>query len=257
MSAASVGQAEVRHSAIGRAKPASKRAPFLDKHFYFLMSLLIPAVVFYGFSHTVRENLLDAAPPRPTLLWIHGALFVGWLCFFLFQSVLVQTHNVKLHRTTGWIGAGLAATMVLVGVSTAIVMGRFHLIYPQPGAPPVKPFLIVPLFDMVCFSTFFSLAILWRKKSEFHRRLILIATCGITSAAFGRFPPAILPRPWFYVGVDLLILLGVARDLIVNRRIHQVYLYALPPLAACQLFVVYSFTHYLPWWQKVSNLLLG
>ena len=34
----------------------------------------------------------------------------------------------------------------------------------------------------------------------------------------GRFPAWILPQNIFYVGVDLLILLGVARDLIVNGK---------------------------------------
>jgi hypothetical protein len=62
----------------------------------------------------------------------------------------------------------------------------------------------------------------------FHRRLILVASCALTAAAFGRFTPHLLPPVVLYAGVDVLILLGVARDLIVNRHIHRVYLYALP-----------------------------
>jgi hypothetical protein len=44
----------------------------------------------------------------------------------------------------------------------------------------------------------------------------------------------------FYAGVDVLVLLGVARDLIVNRRIHQVYLYGLPALILGQTVVMYT-----------------
>ena len=49
------------------ATKASELSRFLNKYFYFCMSLLIAAVVMYGFSHTVNENLLHATPPRPLI----------------------------------------------------------------------------------------------------------------------------------------------------------------------------------------------
>jgi hypothetical protein len=54
---------------------------------------------------------------------------------------------------------------------------------------------------------------------------MLIASCGLLDAAFGRFPA--LPLVLSPTGVDALICLGVIRDLIVERRVHEVYLYAL------------------------------
>jgi hypothetical protein len=45
---------------------------------------------------------------------------------------------------------------------------------------------------------------------------MLVATCALTAAGFGRFPESILPAYLFHAGVDLLILLGVARQL--NRQ---------------------------------------
>jgi hypothetical protein len=51
----------------------------------------------------------------------------------------------------------------------------------------VESFLIVPLWDMVVFTTAFALAVYFRKKPEYHKRLVLIATCALTAAAFGRF----------------------------------------------------------------------
>ena len=88
------------------AKKASAIARFLIKYFYFCMSLLIAAVVIYGFSHTVDHNLIHATPPRPWILWFHGAVFSGWLGFFIFQSALVRTGNVKLHRSDGLVRRG-------------------------------------------------------------------------------------------------------------------------------------------------------
>jgi len=39
-----------------------------------------------------------------------------------------------------------------------------------------------------CFAVPVALAIYWRKKPEFHRRLMLIASCALADAAFGRSP---------------------------------------------------------------------
>jgi hypothetical protein len=228
---------------------------FVDKYFYFSMSLLVAAVVVYGFSHTIGDNLIHPAIPRPLLLYFHGACFAGWIAFFIFQSALVRTHNLRIHRMTGWFGAALGVAMVLLGYSIAIVMDRFdlHTLHQQ----DVVPFLIVPLFDITAFAVVFTLAIYRRKKPELHRRFMFLATCVLTSAAFGRFPTDFFPPAYFYTGVDALILLGVLRDLAVNRRVHKVYLYALPILLVCQSAVMYVVNHSWAPWIWISRAILG
>ena len=84
----------------------------------------------------------------------------------------------------------------------------------------------------------------------------LIATCALTAAGFGRFPNFLMPENMFYAGVDVLIFLGVVRDLIVNRRIHPVYLCALPAFILGQIFVVYTYTHTSPWWMATARAIL-
>jgi hypothetical protein len=233
----------------------TNRASLLNNYFYFFMSLLIAAVLVYGFSHTVNENLIHPALPRPFLLYLHAAIFSAWVLFYIYQSVLVRTRNVRLHRRTGWFGVALGVAIPLVGVSTAIVMARFRILHHL--STDAESFLVVPLFDLTAFTIPFALAIYWRKKPEFHRRLLLIASCALTAAGFGRFPAAILPPNLFYAGVDLLILLGVVRDLIVNKRVHPVYLYGLPALIFWQIFVTYTFTHNSPWWLAIAHAILS
>src|SRR5580700_7754235 len=201
-----------------------KRCGFWREYFYFFMSLLIAATAVYGFSHTIDHNLIHRSPLPPFVLYIHAIVFPAWIVFFIVQSALIRSHNVHLHRSLGWFGVGLAVASIIVGALTAISMARFEQQDPFNSAA----FLIVQVMDLSSFAVPFALAIYWRKRPEFHRRLVLIATCALTAAAFGRFPPQLLPPDWFYAGVDVLILLGVARDLIVNRRIHIVYRYALP-----------------------------
>jgi hypothetical protein len=232
----------------------TKRGGLLDQYFYFFMSLLIPAVVVYGFSFTVGKNLIHPNIPRPLILYVHAAVYSGWLMFFMLQSVLVRTHNVRWHRRIGWFGVALGMVIIVLGVSTSITMGRFNTL--RLHSTRAESALMIPLFDMVAFTGTFAAAIYYRKKPEFHRRLMLIATCALTAAAFGRFPKWLLPREVFYGGVDLLILLGVARDTIVNRSIHPVYFYVLPAFIVGQTIVLYTVFHALPYWTRIAHGLL-
>jgi hypothetical protein len=227
---------------------------FVDQYFYFAMSLLIPAIVISGFSRTVNENLFHPAIPRPKILWFHAAAFSGWVVFFMFQSVLVRTRNVKWHRFFGWFGAALGSAMVPLGIATAIVMDRFDTYQlHQPGS---EPFLILQFFDMAAFGTMFSLAVLWRKKPELHRRSIFIATCMLLDAALARFD-FVFDHNLFFLGLDLVIGLGVVRDLLVNRRIHRVYLVALPSLIVLQSLVILTWRSEASWWVHIAHAILA
>jgi FtsH-binding integral membrane protein len=230
------------------------RNGLIDRYFYFAMSLLAAAIVVWGFSHSIDSNLFHPAIPRPFLLWIHGAAFTAWVVFYISQSVLVRTHNVKVHRTLGWVGVGLAAAMVVLGFTIAVIMGSFdkHMLH----VPDSDTFLSVPFGDMIVFGTLVTLAIIWRKKPELHRRLLFMATFALMDAPFGRID-YIFNNSLFFVCVDSLILLGVARDLLVNRRIHQVYLVALPILIVFHAFLVYLWRGAPGWWLHLGQSILG
>jgi hypothetical protein len=208
-------------------------------------------VVVYGFSHTIGHNLLHASPIPPFILTIHAIVFPGWVLFFILQTALVRTRNVPLHRTLGWFGLAFGIGILVLGYITAAGMDRFFL-QQHRKFPPA--FLIIQLMDLVSFAIPFSLAIYWRRRPEFHRRLMLIASCGLTDAAFARFP--FVSLAFSPVGVDALILLGILRDLIVDRRIHKVYLYAFPLLLLFQIFCMQTYFHSSPWWVHVASALL-
>jgi len=233
----------------------SNRAGLLKNDFYSFMSLLIAAVVVYGFSQTVEKKLIHPALPRAFVLYVHAAVFSGWVPFFILQSALVRTRMVQWHRLIGWFGVGLGVAMPIVGISTAIIMARFNRLNLHSRYPEAN--LLVSFLDITAFTVAFALAIYWRKKPEFHRRLQLMACCALTAAAFGRFPPPLVARGTLYVGVDALILLAVARDMAVNRRIHPVYLYGLPAFIMCQTLVLYTVVHHSTWWLKTARAILG
>ena len=87
-------------------RPVSRtigRGGLVDRYFYFFFSLVVAGIVVTGFSRSVDQNLFHAAPPRPVLLWIHGAAFSGWVVFFILQSALVRVRKVTVHRTPGMV----------------------------------------------------------------------------------------------------------------------------------------------------------
>lgn len=232
----------------------SRSLRWIGKYFYLCMSLLIAGVVVYGFSGTVDNKLVHANPRRPILLWVHAVFFSTWVAFYILQSTLVRIRKVALHRTLGWAGAALGSSMVVIGCWVAVVMARFDTTLLRRANRDA--FLIVPLFDIATFAIFLGLAILWRTDPERHRRLMLIATCVLTGAAFGRIPMMHAPLS-FYGGVDGLILLGALRDVAVSRRIHAVYVIAIPLLVAGQTAVSQIFLHRAAFWIRIAHGLLG
>jgi len=234
--------------------PIFGRNGLVDKYFYFSMSLLVAAIVIWGFSFTVNANLFHPAIPRPVILYFHAAVFSSWLVFFILQSALVRTHNVRWHRTLGWFGAALGSAMILLGCATAVIMARFDTY--QLHLPGQDAFLIVPFTDMLGFGLCFGLAVLWRRKPEFHRRLIFLATCVLLDAAFGRIG-SLFDRNLFYACLDGVILLGVVRDLLVNRSIHKVYLVALPLLMVSQYFIIQVWRGAPSWWLSIAHKILA
>ena len=225
----------------------------LDRYFYFSMSLLLAAIVVYGFSHTIGEDLLHASPIPPFILWIHAIVYPAWVIFFIVQSGLVRTHHVRVHRTLGWFGVALAVTMVVVGLITVIQMDRF--VRDEQHYAPIVPFLIVQIADLPFFAATFTAAILKRRQPEFHRRLMLVAYCSLVGAAFSRFPH--MPITLTAACAEALVMLGVVRDLIVNRRVHKAYLYTLPIMVVYQNLAMLLSEEAPAWWVHLANRILG
>jgi hypothetical protein len=219
------------------------------------MALLMAAVVVVGFGRTLGANLLHPAVPRPLLLHLHALVFCAWLALFVVQSLLPAAGRTALHRRLGLFGAWLGASIPVVGLATAVVMYRFHLAHdPPPAASPAG--LSVPLNDTLSFAVAFGLALHWRRRPDVHRRLMLVAMACLTVAAWARFPGWLVPDPWWYLYVDALVAIGALRDLVVDRRVHPVYLAALPLLAAAQGLAMWlALAEPAPWVAALKALL--
>jgi FtsH-binding integral membrane protein len=226
---------------------------FLGRYFYFCMALLMAGLSVWGFSQTVDTRLLHAKPPRPLLLWFHGAAFSAWIVVFIAQSALVRVRKVSVHRTLGWFGAALAATMVASSFSVSVVMVRFDR---TALGKDVSSFLSVLWCDMIIFGACMALAIYFRKRPEYHRRLVFMASCQLMQAAFVRFH-YIGDHDLPYPALDVLIVAGMLRDLVVGGRVNRVYLCVLPPMIVLQSWATYLARVNPSWWRAATHAILG
>lgn len=217
--------------------------------FFLLMSVVIAAVVIYGFGFTIADNLIHPAYPRPWVLYIHAVVMSAWIALFILQASLIRLRRPDLHHTLGQAGLVFGAVIPVLGIATAIAMAKVRLAHGDADAAVSFP---IPVNDATGFAVAFGLAALWRRRPEYHRRLMFVATCILTGAAFGRMP-VLDHAEWFYAGVDVLILIGAARDLVVSRKVHVVYRYALPAVVCGQLLTAY--VRWTPGWLGLAPAL--
>jgi hypothetical protein len=228
-----------------------------DDNFYVWMAMTIALVVAAGFGPTMNAQLIHPSSPRPWILYLHAALFTSWVLLFATQAALVRSRRIAWHRRLGIFSIVIGTLMPPVGIATALTMTRLHRTQNfEKTIAHDERFLIVSLFDMLAFAVTFGLAIFWRSRSEYHRRLMLIASCGLTVAAFARLPNWAMPANLWYFGVDMLILAGAARDWIITHRIHRAYLYGLAIVVLGQAVTMWIYLTGPPAWRAIAHGML-
>jgi hypothetical protein len=200
----------------------------VERIFFAGMAVLLCIVIVIGFSPTYfRAGLFKAPLPSP-ILHVHGAVFTMWMILYLVQSALISARRVAWHRTLGIVAFCLPPIMIVIGVVAALdALNRKVTIGPLD--PAVS--LAIPLLGITCFTVVIFAAWRARRKPDSHKRLILLATVGLTEAAFGRFPWAqigLAPAQGAVAGLGILVLLVLAYDLFSLHRIHRSTMWAAP-----------------------------
>ena len=141
------------------------------------------------------------------------------------QTSLIAARRADLHRLLGAAGAVLGVVMMVLGAYVAITRTRDGLFVNAPGIPPLR-FLAVPLATMVVFPVLFGAALWLRRRTDFHKRLVLIATLELITAGVARLPVvSTLGPPGFFGGTDLFLLAIVVYDILTLKRVHPATLW--------------------------------
>lgn len=218
-------------------------APGRGRLFYISGAVIALLIVFAGFAKTYYMKTVFGTPEIRPLVHLHGLVMTLWFTLFIVQSWLVASRRIQLHKRLGIFGALLAVTLVVVGIITAISAAKLGH---TPGPPPLI-FLVVPLGDMLLFSILVTAGLSLRKRRESHRRLMLLATLGILTAAIARIPLAFIHNGGLlmYFGLtDLVVVAFVTYDTWKSRRLHPAFGWgALLILASCPLRLALASTH--------------
>ena len=193
------------------------------EHLFFSgMALVILAVVFRGFARTYFLAGVFRAPLPNLLIHVHGAAFTCWILLLVTQTSLVTAGRVDIHRRLGIAGFLLACSMVILGVAAA----TNELARGVPASIGAKTFYAVPMLDMLLFATLVFFAFCARFHPATHKRLVLIATIGLTDAAFARWPIFRGHLNEAFLASYVLIAVLAAYDLWSTHRIHRATLWA-------------------------------
>jgi len=203
--------------AVSTAALATRRR---TRRFYVGMAIAIAITVFVGFFRSYYLRGWYGAPELSRLVHVHGAVFTTWVLFFVAQTALVASGRTYLHRRMGIAGAVLAALVVIVGTTVAVMRLRTG-ISPLPGIPAAA-FFAIPFFDMVVFAILVSTAIYLRRRLEAHKRLMTLSMITLLPAPIARMHFLPLPPgpPTFFALADLFIVAILVYDLITRRKIH-------------------------------------
>ena len=181
-----------------------------DRAFYTGMSVAVIATIFRGFARSYFLRSQYFSTPLAPIAKVHAAMFLSWTVLFLVQTVLVAQRRTDLHRRLGVVGAVLAGAMVVVGTAIAIVSLRYNFAHGNLGA---LSFFAIPVGDMVVFPILVAAALAWRRWTEVHKRLMLLATISVLDAAVARWPLAIMANgPIAFFAVTDLYIVGRAAD---------------------------------------------
>ena len=233
--------------AIGR--PAIGRT---DRLFFSGMALASALILFLGFLPSYFHRAAEL-PPLTLLYQLHGALFTAWIVLLVAQTALVAGHRTDIHRTLGIAGATLAAVVFIVGVAVSVETLRRN--GGPPGGDPRK-FFAIPLGDIIVFGVLVSVAVLQRQQSDTHKRLMLLATVSLLTAAVGRFlrQMGMGGAPNLFYGTDALVLALVIYDLFSRGRVHPATLWGGAMVVGFKPLLFYAVAD-TPLWLALANAL--
>ena len=98
--------------------------------------------------------------------------------------------------------------------------------FSTPGLPPPLVFLAVPFFDLVAFATLVGSALYLRRTPAAHKRLMLLGTVAVLTAAIARLPYVLPLGPLAFFGLtDLLVFAAMAYDRWTRGRVHPALLW--------------------------------
>lgn len=244
-----------------QAQNTALRALVYERLFYVIAGSLMLVATAVGFRAFLAhgKGFGGGEITRQIVPWVvvHGLAMFSWIVLFLVQSIFILNGNRRLHMRIGVVGALLAGVLVILGSATAILSTRYNPeSYQFFGGP--RFFLAIMLGEMLSFGVLVGVAIIYRRRPEIHRPMMLLASLMIISGSLGRCPYigqfAIMP-PLYVLGPALALgALFLVLQWGMTRALNRWYAvgYSAMVTASC-IFIVIGHT---AMWNQIAGAIL-
>jgi hypothetical protein len=185
------------------------------------------ALIVVSFARTYYLRFMFAAPPLTRMVHLHGLIATAWLVLHYVQARLIAARRVDLHQRLGILAACVGAALIVQAVMLAAASAALG--HAPPGRDPLQ-FMSVSLGTTTMFALFLVSALALRRRREWHKRLMLLATLALIVPATGRLDsfvmqPLGLPRRvlalWLTIG---FVVWACVNDYRRTKRMHPAYL---------------------------------
>lgn len=201
------------------------------------------AVVALGFGVTYAIPMARGTFLAPWFVHLHGASAFTWILLLIIQAALVMGRRTPSHRRLGLLGPPLAVAIWSTGIATAVWAARRDL-------PDLGTIATSSLAGTATGLSLYLLLVIWavamRRRPDWHKRLVLLATIQLLWPAFFRLRHLLpmIPNPEVSLALVLAYLpIGIAavRDRRRYGKVHPVWRYLGSALVAEQALEVALF----------------
>jgi len=224
-----------------------------EEKFFFRMACVMAAVIVAGFATNLALGRSTFAVPL--VYHIHAFVFFGWVVIFLAQNYLVSHDNLALHRKLGWIAVVWVPVMVALAVAIMFTSLRRN------GGPfffDQNEFMISNVLQLVCFAGLVGAAILQRRNTGWHRRLMFVAMAILTGPGLGRLlpMPLMIPHAWRIMVVVTMIfpIIMMIADKRRYGKVHPALLWGVGVVLVTQ--VVADLIAYSPLGESLTHMVI-
>lgn len=252
---------------------AGSFAEFADRWIYVFTAALFFATVLAGFIPDSMQKLDAVAagtrPPLPGFMHFHAFMMGTWITLLLTQTTLMATGKKRWHMKLGIVAVAVAPAVVvsMVGVAGAALTQLATVpagVMPAEALSNAKFALTNILLEQIRMVFLFPALVIWallvrREDPETHKRLIIIATLPLLSAAIDRITwlPGTVPASPASIHITELLWLApvLIYDLWRRGRLHRAYVIG---IALNLPFVLFSYFSWgTDWWLRSAPKIFG
>jgi hypothetical protein len=193
-----------------------------ERLFLFGTTALFAVMVFWAFARRFYLAALFRSPALPWPLQLHGLVMTGWVALLFVQVAIAASGRLQWHRRLGVAGVVWAVFVVLAGslatlhASAREVRGHTRFAQMQVAITGLE------LTQMLLFAALVGAAVWFRRRGDYHKRLMLLTVVCMLPSVLARLP--ITPdNSAIMIGLDTFVVGCIAIDTLRTRRLHPAF----------------------------------